>query len=254
MNDERRVIHQQTPHEPHDAIAAYALGLLEPDEQVVLEAHLASCATCQAELARHEDVVGQLGALATPVEPRPEARAALLSEIRASSATPAAPTPFERRVPASWLVVAASVAIFAVAILGFFLNQTLQDRDDARNVEQEIAEYLANGGFLSALRPAPGAPPDVAAGHGTLAVAPDQSGAMLIVYGLPPTNDDLRYVAWAERDGDRVDLGELTVNEQGVGSLKLYGPDPIVSYETVGITRFTPDSPDGEPYLVAPVE
>lgn len=254
MNDRRTLTTQPPHHEPDHAIGAYALGLLDPDERLALEAHLAGCATCQADLARHEDVVGQLGYLATPVPPSPDVRAALLAEIRAGAASPATPIPPGRRVPVAWFAIAAAIAILSIAVLGFFLIRTIDERDDARHVQQQIAEYLSDGGTMSPLLPAPGAPPDIASGHGTLAVAPNQSGAMLIVYGLPPSTDELRYAAWAEGDGDRVELGELTVDEHGVGSLKLYGPEPIATYETIGITRFSPDAPDGEPFLIATVD
>lgn len=251
MNDAPSV-HHASGHGPDPAIAAYALGVLDVGERAALEAHLAGCVTCRAELARYENVVGDLGYLAAPVPPRPGVRDALLAEIAAAPA-PVAPIRQPRLVPVQWLGVAAAVAVLAVAMLGFLLNQTLQERDEARYIQQDVAEYLANGGSLSPLRPAPGAPPDALPGNGTLAVAPDQSGAMLIVYDLPPTGDGVRYVAWAERDGERVDLGELTVNDEGVGTLHLYGPEPMSTYETIGITRFTPDAPGGEPFLLAPV-
>jgi hypothetical protein len=51
-----------------------------------------------------------------------------------------------------------------------------------------------------------------------------------------------------------VELGDLEVDEQGVGWMLLYPPDPMASYEMVGITRYAPGAPDGEPFLVAPVQ
>jgi hypothetical protein len=34
----------------------------------------------------------------------------------------------------------------------------------------------------------------------------------------------------------------------------LAAPEPMSTYETVGITRFSDDAPEGEPFLVASVE
>ncbi len=45
---------------PLDDIAAYAVGALEPDEAGALEAHLATCAACQAELAAHREALAHL--------------------------------------------------------------------------------------------------------------------------------------------------------------------------------------------------
>lgn len=237
-------------HEPHEAIAAYALGVLDDGERREVEAHLAACPACRAELGRYEDVVGDLGVMATSIPPGPALRERVVADIRSSSAS----TPLRRRqVPLVWLAVAASIALLSLVAVGFLLAVTIDERDDARYSEHEIAEYLKDGGTLSALVPAPGAPEDVSEGHGALAVAPDQPGAMLVVYDLPASGGGNRYVAWAERDGEQVELGELDVNDQGIGWLRLYGPEPMSTYETVGITRYSPDAPDGEPFLVAPI-
>lgn len=246
-------IHQHNPtrgHEPHDDLAAYALGLLDVNERQEVEAHLATCPVCRAELGRFEDVVGDLGAMATPVPPDPALRDRLIADIHA---TPEPISRWRRQVPLAWLAVAASIAVISLVALGFLLAVTIEERDDARYTEHEIAEYLKDGGTLSALVPAPGAPEDLSGGHGSLAVAPDQPGAMLVVYDLPKSGGENRYVAWAERDGERVELGELAVNDEGIGWLRLYGPEPMTTYQTVGITRYSPDAPEGEPFLVAPI-
>lgn len=240
-------------HQTHEALAAYALGVLDDDECREVEAHLAACAACRAELARHEQVVGDLGALSTPVAPSPGLRDRLLADARASAPAPAGPRLLRRQVPLAWLAIAASIAVLSIVALGFLLVVTLDERDTARLSEREIAEYLKDGGTLSPLVPAPGAPEDVAPGHGSLAVAPNQDRAMLVVYDLPASGGGYRYAAFAERDGDRVELGDLTVNEQGVGWLLLSAPEPMSAYDTVGITRYAPHADEGEPFLIAPV-
>lgn len=240
-------------HDPEPDIAAYALGVLDPEERDAVEAHLLTCATCRAELDRHERVVGDLGWAVPPVAPRPELRTELLGEIDGGpSATRL--TLLHRRVPAIWLGIAAAIAILALGVLGAIHLQTRDDLREARWAERAIADYLKDGGTLSALMPAPDAPGEAAPGHGTLIVAPDQNGAMLVVYDLPPSEDGRTYRAWAERGGERVDLGDLEVNDQGTGLLYLYGPEPMYTYETVGLSLVTPDNPDGETFLVAPVD
>lgn len=51
-----------TPSQDHplDDVAAYAAGALEPDERRTVEAHLATCTLCQAELAAHRDALARL--------------------------------------------------------------------------------------------------------------------------------------------------------------------------------------------------
>ncbi|HEV2129015.1 MAG TPA: anti-sigma factor [Thermomicrobiales bacterium] len=240
--------------DPDDAVAAYALGVLDPEERQEFEAHLAGCPTCRAALSRHEEVVGAVGSSVTPVAPRPGLRDALLAEIRAPAPPAALPAPRRLRVLAIGSGIAASIALVSVAVLSLLLARALDERDEARHSAQEIAEYISDGGTLSALLPAAEAPPVAAPGHGSLVVAPDQSQAMLVVHDLTPSGDDRRYIAWAERDGERVELGVLPVNDEGVGWLLLSGREPMSAYETVGITRYSEQAPEGEPFLVAPIE
>ena len=250
MTDQRL----RTDHDPDELVTAYALGVLDPEEARELEAHLGGCAACRAALARYEQVVGEIGAAVEPVSPRPELRETLLAELDHGEEPPVAPVPLHRRGWVIALGIAAAVALVVIATLGVLLARTMDERDAARYAEQRIVEYLREGGTLSALVPAGDAPADVAAGHGALAIVPDGSQAMLVVYDLPASGEDRQYMAWAERDGERERLGELPVDDDGVGWLRFYPDEPMSSYERVGITRFTPDAPNGESFLVAPVD
>jgi anti-sigma-K factor RskA len=61
---------------PFDEIAVYALDGLEPDEQAAVEAHLAGCPVCQAELGAHLETLARL----TPDEPASPAVWARITE------------------------------------------------------------------------------------------------------------------------------------------------------------------------------
>jgi anti-sigma-K factor RskA len=61
---------------PFDEIAVYALDGLEPDEQAAVEAHLAGCLVCQAELEAHLATLARL----TPDEPASPAVWARITE------------------------------------------------------------------------------------------------------------------------------------------------------------------------------
>jgi anti-sigma-K factor RskA len=63
-------------HHPFDEIAVYALDGLEPDERAAVEAHLAGCLVCQAELDDHLATLARL----TPEEPASPALWARISE------------------------------------------------------------------------------------------------------------------------------------------------------------------------------
>ena len=254
-----------------DDLPAYALGVLEVVEVRQVEAHLVACDACHDDLVRVERVVGTMGLAATPVPPRPDARVALLDVIaRAPQVPQSAPlhrAPSDelhrsgtlirfrdrRRLWRIALPAVACVALMAAVTLGFLLNRALDERDEAQQAQRRIAAYLGDGGSLAPLLPEPGAAPDTTGGHGSLAVAPNQPWAMLVVQDLAPSVDGRRYMAWAERDQKRVRLGELTVDGDGTGYLVLYGPEPITTYEYVGIARYEPGATEGEPFLVATV-
>ena len=121
-------------HIPEEDLALYAMQALAPQESAIVQAHLADCAECRAQLA---EVSGDLALLAAGVEqqPLPEgARQRFLDRLSAD----AAPAPVvaerasasrvisisERRQPSRWPVWFAWGAVVALLVL----SATLQTR------------------------------------------------------------------------------------------------------------------------------
>ena len=270
MNDDRSS-RQGVPTtrcaEVDETLGAYALGVLDVHEQSGVEAHLVACANCRAALECYALMVGALGVAVTPAPPPAQLRATLLNATRPGVALPERNPRRPRRLtfPVGWrqgtvivphvaaigLSAAAALLLVAVVTMGVILDRTIDARNEARYGQGEIAEYLSGAGELAALVPAVGAPTGAPADSGTLAVAPEQPGAMLIVHGLAPTGDGRRYETWAARGGKRVALGELHVGDDGSGWIYLHAQEPMTSYETVGITRFTSEARGGEDFLIA---
>ena len=128
----------QTPRAPHDrrfdeAVAAYALGALDPGERPEFETHLATCAQCQAELRELQSVSAGIGLAVEPVELPPALRARVLSAATAQAQVRPFPMRPERRSFAPWL--AAAAAILVAALTGAYAwrlqNQSTADRADA---------------------------------------------------------------------------------------------------------------------------
>jgi hypothetical protein len=70
-------------HEEHkELIPLAALGTTDGREQAALDAHLATCGECRAELRSLADTAALLALDAAPVAPRPELRSRVLSEIK----------------------------------------------------------------------------------------------------------------------------------------------------------------------------
>jgi anti-sigma-K factor RskA len=78
----------------HDEIRAalpdYALGTLEPPERATLQAHVAECASCQAELTQLRTVLAGIGA-STPAPPPPALKSRVLQH--AAVVRPDVPAP-----------------------------------------------------------------------------------------------------------------------------------------------------------------
>ena len=68
------------------AAAAYALGALDIDDRRQFEAHLATCAHCQADVAAYRRVTAALGTAIEPVTPSTTYLVPINQEISGSCA------------------------------------------------------------------------------------------------------------------------------------------------------------------------
>ncbi|HEX8069918.1 MAG TPA: anti-sigma factor [Pyrinomonadaceae bacterium] len=77
-----------THAEYKEQLAAYALDALDAAEARALDAHLAACPECRAELAELRAAAATLAHASAPVEPAPDTRARLLAQLKATPQTP----------------------------------------------------------------------------------------------------------------------------------------------------------------------
>jgi anti-sigma factor RsiW len=73
---------------PHvtDQIPAYALDCLDAEETIQVEAHLAVCATCRAELEVYRATASHLGLVVPQVQPPARLKAIILRRVAESQA------------------------------------------------------------------------------------------------------------------------------------------------------------------------
>ncbi len=231
-------------HEVQDALAAYALGALDPEELEAVERHLAECLTCRQQLTTYEAVAEALTTAVPPATPPPDLRERLLYEITATSAPPAEPIPVQPRrsnliVIRRWVAVAAAAVFLAMlvgmGILAVLLAGARDDRSEAVSAERMLAAYLSAGGSVMRLNSLPASDYGDTQGRGSLVMAPGLK-PLVVVSGCPPSSEDRTYRVWLATGGDRTGMGELLVREDGTGWMELEMLEPLTSYDALGIT------------------
>ncbi|MBV9334158.1 MAG: anti-sigma factor [Candidatus Eremiobacteraeota bacterium] len=129
-----------TPHdELLDSVAAYALGVLPPSEAAGVEAHLQTCAQCQAEYRELRPAVTAVAysaeACADPtagaVAASPLLKARIMRRVRAEAAS----RPSSRRYSPAYALAAACLAIAIIT--------GLMDLSLSRRLNRELAQSAA---------------------------------------------------------------------------------------------------------------
>ncbi|WP_083847201.1 anti-sigma factor domain-containing protein [Deinococcus gobiensis] len=167
---------------PTELLAGHVLGNLEPREQAAVEAHLAQCPACRAEVARQRDALYGL-AQALPAADPPPGTWERIEARRAPGAGPA--TPSVGRPPWWGLGLAAGVALLlAGGVASGWLFSP------ARTAQTDVQRWTAQGAAQRPLISRSGA------AVGTLLVRPD--GQALLVLGRPAPGGQV-YQAWGRR-------------------------------------------------------
>ena len=185
-------------HEDYkEMILAQALSALDAADERVLSKHLAECEECRRELSDWESTAASLALSAKPMEPSPEVREKLLTQIRSEqldSKSPSTVLPFKTPPRNLWNSLGsfgsiAAVVLFAALIVSVVV---LWQQNRQLRQENEVVKLLTAPGSrmaaLSGTAEATGA---------TAMLAYDQSGhAMLIATGLPQAPAGKQYQLW----------------------------------------------------------
>jgi hypothetical protein len=105
--------------------------------------------------------------------------------------------------------------------------------------DDTLATYLTAGGELVTLNSASDAPEYLGwDGRGSLLMAPGME-PMLIVDKCVPSSNGYTYVVWLQRNGQRTPMGQIEIEEDGRGMMKIEGAEPLEMYDMVGISIHT---------------
>jgi len=211
-----------------DWLPAYVLDALTDDEMDQVAEHLADCQTCQAELARIQQVADELPLAVAQTTPPPDVKVKLMKAIhtrqvnRSASSQPISlgqrlANLLRTRLPALGL------AFVVVMVLGNLLLWRQININNQQTSTPMRAYALAN------TQNSPGS-------VGTLIMDPNGKYGTLVVDNLATLDPGKQYQVWLIKGAERTSGGVFSVNPDGYGSLEILAPQPLVQYESIGIT------------------
>jgi len=254
----------------HDAlrelIPLHAIGALTGGERDAVEAHLATCAECAAELRAFAPVGMALAQIAPQVDPPATLRAAILAAARPPATTTRATTPILPWFAAAAMLVLAAGMGFYVASLqqriraleGDLRAALLRVEDSERRVNVALRAAADAQTPLTVLTA-----PDVRqinlAGQPAAPAASARAfwsrsrGIVITAANLPPLPPDRIYQLWFVTKPAPVSAGLLTPDASGSVTTTLTTPSDVPAPSALAVTIEPAGgvlSPTGAMYLV----
>jgi anti-sigma-K factor RskA len=218
-------------------IPAYALGALDIDEAIALEAHLRICDSCPEELAGYRGVSDTLLTIVPPQRPP----AALRQRLQARLPGGLSVGQKTRWQWPSWsfgqFALGAALALL-VALNIFSLLQT----QDIQRQQAQFAQQIQTGQAAFSMlaypdtKSLPITGSDIA---GTLLLDKEHSAAVLIAWDLPPLPENQTYQIWLiDPKGNRVSVGLFRPETgQRLTSKAIFVKQDISGFTGLGVTR-----------------
>jgi anti-sigma-K factor RskA len=199
------------PTRPED-FDLYALGALDADEKVLIEAHVASCADCAQKVAEAQGRMALLAFAAPRVEPSPGVKETLMRRLHSTAEGPGGSVPASAR-PADptggifarwWAVLLPLSGALALATMLLWLHNIQLDRQLAGlrstiAAQQKQLEESRHMGDLLAAHDTIVVPLAAQKGEpqGTARVVYNSREGMMMYDGtLPPAPADMVYQIW----------------------------------------------------------
>jgi Anti-sigma-K factor rskA/Putative zinc-finger len=258
-----------TAHEEFEQdVASYAIDALDPSEARAFEAHLASCARCQAELADLRRVVAGIGMTSEPVAPPAPLKARTIARVTGRpeatprfqprpSSTAMSPSSSQTGVRPSfmpWLVAAAAVVVAVVSgtyawslrsrveSLEQMVAVTSQQADRLRDQLVSLRRDSANLTRTIQVMNAPDARQVVLKGQGLAATASGRAylsasrGLSFSASQMPALPPDRIYQLWIIAGKTPIGVGTFEVTPDGSASTTVALPPGVTTIEAIAVT------------------
>ena len=210
-----------------ELLEEYVLGLLAEGETSRVAEHLSVCESCRVEYMGLKEVADDLPLALSQATPPPEVKNRLMEVIHArqTNTLPVGQPSFWQRLVTliRQRAPAFALAIIVILAIGNLMqwNQTAQpDIQPSPSMHIVVLNSTENDPLAM----------------GTLIM--DQAGhyGTLVVDRLAELDPGLQYQVWLILDGDRTSAGLFSVNYDGYASLELMAPQPLINYDSIGIT------------------
>ncbi len=245
--------------------AAYALGALDKDDRTAFERHLATCATCRAEVDALREAAAML-AYATPARDLPSSalRDRVLRDAVDVRPISAAPPPSRRRAASivPWLAAAASLTLAVLAGTGLRTERGERQRlavlldsvqTDLAVRDSTIAAFFGPEVHVVSLSPTGEKP--------SMRVFWNHTRNIFIVtaFNIPRAPDGKTYQLWAMRkDKAPLSMGTFNTDANGRAAAILAVADHITDGGFIDLCGLTMEpaggsnQPTEQPRLIGP--
>jgi anti-sigma-K factor RskA len=209
-----------------DLLPEYSLDLLEGGEREQVEAHLATCSRCSAELMLCQQLFTDLPLALQETEPPADIKERLLRAVRPDrpdrrqSSWKLFTTRINRTAPA-W----GFAALLVVGVL--FLSNLLLWRQVSglKSAASQAMPVITLSGV-----------PSMSEAHGTIVMSKDGKYGTLVVSNLLPLNYNQQYQLWLIKDGHRTNGGVFSVDYAGYGALIIHSAVDLADFDSFGVT------------------
>ena len=250
---------------PEELLEAYSLGILEEEEALDVESHMAVCSRCRSSVGRLQSVAASLAESLDQQAPPPSVGVRLMDAIPDIARAVYLREDKRERSPRVFPLKRVLLPLAAILVLGLFsvnlvatllldgqveelqahntsLNRLEKLAADEAQVFQslnELREFASHWLIDTPSLPLVLEPPGrKGRSEGLLLVAEDGRQAMLMVAGMRKLPEPLSYQVMLKRQGQQpLWVGQLKVDATGRGNVALHIPDePIFAFDKVMLT------------------
>lgn len=245
-----------------ELIDLYALGALEPGEQVAVDEHLDDCPRCRAQLEEAKQLVMMFAWTPDQHDPPPALRGKVMQRISHLQRLQgkAQRSWWERLALPQWLrspqlgLQLSGALVLLAALLGWRLSLL---QTEVTTLRAQIAEQQSLVAVLyepdTRIIPLAGAA-DPAVTHGYLLFDPEQQQAVIKSTALADLPQDKTYQLWLIDGNQPESVGFLNTGSDGHGTAEVLAQRPLSQYQAFGISiepAGGSDQPTTTPIVVA---